>query len=310
MFRLAHISDVHLAPLPQPTWEELASKRITGYLNWKLNRKGAMQSGALEGLLSHMKSSNPDHIVVTGDLVNLALEREISNARDWLEELGPVNDVSVIPGNHDAYVPGALNAVIKSWRPYMTGDEQSDLVQFPYMRLRGDIAIIGLNSGCATLPFIATGKFDEKQARHCELLLNEAKQCQNFRVILIHHPPFENATTWSKRLIGSERFREMIKRQGVELVLHGHTHIDSFKWIEGPDNDVAVVGVPSASAAPHGHLDNKHSRPGARYNLFEISGKAGKWNCLMNEHGYADSAESITRIRKQVIYQNGKVVTN
>jgi hypothetical protein len=30
MFLLAHLSDPHLAPLPQPQWSELLGKRATG----------------------------------------------------------------------------------------------------------------------------------------------------------------------------------------------------------------------------------------------------------------------------------------
>ena len=33
---------------------------------------------------------------------------EIETARHWLERLGDPKHVTVIPGNHDAYVPGAL----------------------------------------------------------------------------------------------------------------------------------------------------------------------------------------------------------
>ncbi len=308
MFRLAHLSDIHLAPLPRPSWAELASKRITGYLNWKLNRKDALQNQVLDGLIAHLKAAKPDHIALTGDLINLGLDGEISRARDWLEKLGSPRDVSMVPGNHDAYVPGALAAAVQSWLPYLSGDGQNEPSQFPYLRHRSDVALIGLNSGCATLPFMATGKFDEAQAKICERMLIEAKQQQKFRVVSIHHPPFENATGWSKRLIGDKRFRELIKRCGTELVLHGHTHVDSFEWIDGPDTDVAVVGVPSASKAPTGHTGDKNARPGARYNLFEISGKAGKWNCMMNEYGFADGGNSVSHISKRVIYKNGKRV--
>ncbi|TIO72439.1 MAG: metallophosphoesterase, partial [Mesorhizobium sp.] len=34
MLRLAHISDVHLGPLPDVTYRDLASKRVLGYVNW------------------------------------------------------------------------------------------------------------------------------------------------------------------------------------------------------------------------------------------------------------------------------------
>ena len=39
MFRLAHVSDIHLSPLPNLRKRDFATKRITGYLNWRFNRK-------------------------------------------------------------------------------------------------------------------------------------------------------------------------------------------------------------------------------------------------------------------------------
>ena len=38
MITLAHISDIHLAPLPPVRFVDLLGKRITGFLNWKMTR--------------------------------------------------------------------------------------------------------------------------------------------------------------------------------------------------------------------------------------------------------------------------------
>ena len=40
-----------------------------------------------------------------------------------LQTLGDPRDVSVVPGNHDAYVPGALDRVCRAWSPWMSGDD-------------------------------------------------------------------------------------------------------------------------------------------------------------------------------------------
>jgi 3',5'-cyclic AMP phosphodiesterase CpdA len=108
MFRLAHLSDPHLGPLPDPKLLQLFSKRLLGYLNWQRNRSKFMGGNHLEQLVEDMKAQAPDHIAVTGDLVNIALPLEISGARAWLDELGAPDQVSVVPGNHDAYVRGAV----------------------------------------------------------------------------------------------------------------------------------------------------------------------------------------------------------
>ncbi len=155
MFRLAHISDVHLSPLPRVRYRELASKRITGYINWLRNRKSAMHGTVLGSLIADMLAQTPDHIAVTGDLVNLALNLEIDIAHDWLQLLGAPGDISVVPGNHDAYVPGALDKACRKWEPWMRGDgvdNKGRRPQFPYMRERGPVALIGVSSARATAP--------------------------------------------------------------------------------------------------------------------------------------------------------------
>ena len=111
MFRLAHISDVHLGPLPAVAYRELASKRIVGYVNWHRNRRRLLHEGVLGAILDGIAATPNDHLAITGDLVNLALDSEIEAARLWLEALGKPTDVSVVPGNHDAYVPGAFDRV-------------------------------------------------------------------------------------------------------------------------------------------------------------------------------------------------------
>src|SRR5690606_19893730 len=67
-FKLAHLSDIHLGPLPDVQMHELMSKRITGYVNWQRNRKAHLDNGIIDALCTDLLSQAPDHIAVTGDL--------------------------------------------------------------------------------------------------------------------------------------------------------------------------------------------------------------------------------------------------
>ena len=108
-FVLAHLSDPHLGPLPRPGARELASKRLIGYINWRRNRHRIHRRDALDAITRDLRGEQPDHVAVTGDLVNIALPAEFVHARHWLEVLGRPADVSVVPGNHDAYVATAVS---------------------------------------------------------------------------------------------------------------------------------------------------------------------------------------------------------
>ena len=294
MFKLAHLSDPHLGPLPQPTIFQLASKRILGYLNWQINRKNNLTSKYLEQLVEDIHNQNPDHTVVTGDLVNLSLPIEFKNSLNWLNQLGRPEDVSIIPGNHDAYVPGALKKAKQEWNEYLVGDyNSSGSIEFPYCRIRKNIAIIGTSSAIATAPFMATGRVGFKQLARLTQLLDELSQGNYFRIILIHHPPYRNATSWYKSLLDFHNFKNTIKIAGAELILHGHTHNTGYSTIELENKYIPIVGVPSASKAPNGKY------PSARYNLFSIDYDGKDWSCDMVERGFCEKKDKIVKISQK-----------
>lgn len=287
MFRLAHFSDIHLGPLPGVTYRQLASKRITGYVNWHRNRRRNIHEGVTERLLSDMEHFQPDHIAVTGDLVNLALDAELEMASLWLESLGAAERISLVPGNHDAYVPGALDKACRSWARWMKPDHRPKSTTrhgFPYLHRRGPLALIGASSAQATAPFMASGTFSSVQAKGLAELLRAAAADGLFRVVLIHHPPVRGATATRKRLFGIRRFQNVIHANGAELVLHGHTHLATTHWIDGKEGPVPVVGVPAAGQGAGG------SKPAAQYNLFDIDGEPGKWSVKLQRRGLAGTA--------------------
>src|ERR1700749_4226095 len=99
-FKLAHLSDPHLPPLPKARLSELAGKPALGYINWTRNRRKYYRREVLDALVADMQAQAPDHIAVTGDLVNLALEAEFAPARQWLKRVGEPRGATTSTGNH------------------------------------------------------------------------------------------------------------------------------------------------------------------------------------------------------------------
>jgi 3',5'-cyclic AMP phosphodiesterase CpdA len=298
MFKLAHISDIHLGPMPHLTFRELASKRITGYLNWHRNRAKHMVSGTLDTLVDDVRRKSPDHLAVTGDLVNLATGLEINRAADWLRELGPTQSISVVPGNHDAYVPGAHEKAMRAWYDYVRGDDdptdwRKDFKLWPTMRRRGPVALIGCSTSIATPIFSATGYFGARQAREVAQLLQQAGDEGLFRVVMIHHPPIRGATSQHKRMIGIRRFAAAMAVGGADLVLHGHTHLNTLNWLENRHGRLPVVGIASASQGPRG------KKPPAAYNLFSISGQMGAWSLDWQRHSLNQDGDAVVLSHEQ-----------
>jgi len=287
MFVLAHLSDPHLAPLPRPHWSELVGKRITGYLNWRRNRHLVHRSDVLARIVADLKAQAPDHIVVAGDLVNIAAADEYAPARGFLELLGGAHDVTLVPGNHDAYVRSGILYCDQHWGGYMRGDNE---ISFPFLRRRGPIALIGLSSAVPTAPFMATGRLGGEQMAQLGELLERSAHC--FRVVLIHHPPLSKPSRRFKRLLDGGDFRAMLARHGAELVLHGHDHERALIYLDGPRQRIPVVGVPSASEAPPG----KHDPAG--YNLYRIEGEDGAWRCEVVSRGLTGDGEAVVEIKR------------
>jgi 3',5'-cyclic AMP phosphodiesterase CpdA len=277
MFVLAHLSDPHLAPLPRPRIGELASKRLTGYLNWLRKRRAIHRSEVVAAIVRDLLRERPDHVAVTGDLVNIALPAEFENARRWLDQLGAPADVTLVPGNHDAYVEAADALRARLWAPYMAGDTADGGKTFPFLRIRGPVALIGVSTAVPTPPFMATGMLGAPQIAQMTTLL--AGAAARFRVVLIHHAPHVVPKSRIKRLVDAAAFRHAIAAVGAELVIHGHDHVRSLAWIDGPGGPVPVIGVPSASAA----FGTDHDAAG--YNLYRIDGHPGEWTCEIERRG-------------------------
>lgn len=277
MFTLAHLSDPHL-PMPAARSVDLLGKRATGYLNWWRHRVHLHAPQALAGIVADIKAQKPDHIALTGDLVNISLPDEFARASTWLAAFDTPDRITVIPGNHDVYVATNWGEALGLWGAYMAGDGKppaADFQVFPIMRRRGPVALVGLNSGTPKPPFLATGTLGDAQLAEAEKLLLDLGREGLCRVVLIHHPPL-TAESPFKRLTDAAAFQAMIRRVGCELVLHGHNHRSEVSRIGSPHGDIPVVGVTSASAAP----DSKYGR--ARYHLIGIEREDAGWRITID----------------------------
>jgi 3',5'-cyclic AMP phosphodiesterase CpdA len=284
MVLLAHLSDIHLGPLPPVSFRDIANKRFFGYFNWQ-RRARVYDLKVLSAITDDLKAAHPDQIAVTGDLVNLGLDAEYDAALAWLHTLGDPHDVTIVPGNHDAYLHRSVVRYSSVWLPFANGDHPNPTMAFPFIRRRGPLALIGLSTAVATGPFMATGLMDEMQAAAFAKALEETGREGLCRVVLIHHPPVASLTTWPRRLIGSALVRDAIAKHGAELVLHGHNHRTTIVKIDGPKGEVPVLGAAAPSILPN------TLHPGGAYNLIRIEKTAGGgYDVAMTERGFRAGA--------------------
>jgi 3',5'-cyclic AMP phosphodiesterase CpdA len=250
MFTLAHLSDPHIGPIPLVSWRAPMNKRVVGYVNWRLRRHRIHDMGVLDRIIDDIVAAAPDHVAMTGDLGHVGLPQEFAAAEAPMRRLGDPRHVSFVPGNHDAYVRGALEECLSRFGPYAAGDDGR--MGFPYLRVRGNVALIGLSSAVSTPHFFATGTLGPGQIDAAAELLRDAAGRGLVRIVLIHHAPHLGGAKPMRQLTDAAAFEAMLARAGAELVLHGHNHRTSLAHRPGPDGPVPILGVPSASGAEDG----------------------------------------------------------
>lgn len=306
MFTLAHLSDVHLAPLPAATPVSLFSKRFFGFQSWHRNRCRIHLRTIADAIRDDIQRLEPDHVAITGDLVNISLENEFEQALDWLRSFGPPDLLTVIPGNHDAYVPLAWERGIGRWRDYMSGDgddaRDGSGRHFPFLRRRGNVAIIGLSTAVPTPPLSARGWLGKKQIEDLAILLEKLSAEQVFRIILIHHPPLPGQNKWRKAMADTREFVDVIRMFGADLILHGHNHRQMFAEIDCKDRSIPVYGVASASAR------RTSRRPESHYNIYRIERTNPGWRCDVTVRAWDEDSGSFRTVSPDANHETERSV--
>lgn len=267
-FTIAHLSDVHIPPLPPLAPGDWFSKRLLGFFSWHRKWQAEHRLPILDALQRSLASLAPDHLCITGDLTFTTHPGEVAQAARWLESLGPEASVSLVPGNHDAYVPGALEQACEAWAPWMT-DDSSGQQRFPYLHRRGGVDIIGLSSGIPLRLPRTVGRLGDAQLDALRGLLESIGGAGRPCVVLIHHPPQEGAARRGKELLDRLALRSVLGEHRVDLLLHGHLHRPARATLQGRRGPIEVLGASSASA-----LGDRYAP--AHYHLLEFEPGDGR----------------------------------
>ncbi len=97
--RIAHFSDLHVLDWQGIGPGRFFNKRLTGWVNIRLKRGHVHRASYVRAIAREVRARHVDHVVVTGDLTNLALEPEFALAHAILEDemgLSP-DEISIVP---------------------------------------------------------------------------------------------------------------------------------------------------------------------------------------------------------------------
>ncbi|MGM0597826.1 MAG: metallophosphoesterase family protein [Myxococcota bacterium] len=280
---IAQITDIHYPVYKTFKFKDIFSKRITGFANLLFSSRRRFRPHLLPLSLQNLDRLGVKHIVITGDLVNLAYPSEYGRLKEVFEE-SPFtpSQFSIIPGNHDAYTKAAYanNNLHKNLGLFAGVDS---FASYPLVRDLGDFTIIGLSTAIPTEFGMAYGKIDELQLQKLRVHLENSDKPQ---VIALHHPPQKGLDGWSDGLVNGSELRKLLSNSKVECILHGHEHLNSGQWLQGTDSSrIPVYGTSCAI------LDPKQSSKNATVRLLRFvdghlektwlvkyNKKTGHWN--------------------------------
>lgn len=273
--RLVHLTDPHMSTLDGEKLLSLRGKRWSGYLSWRKNRRNHFLPAVLNNLVKAVRAEDADQILLTGDLVHIGLDSEITQAAEWLTTLGSGGKVMLVPGNHDIYSKGSEEAVLQSWSDYLfqsaDGSEpEQPAGQFPVVRKLGKLSLIGVTTGCVTPVFMATGKLGNEQLQRLAELLQQAASEGQVVVLLIHHPPLPGMTNWRKALVDAVALEMVLKQYPPSLIFYGHMHYNrDQQW--GDSRIYCTASASSVSDASYRVIDIDE---GDKYLNFRMSLKS------------------------------------
>ena len=268
------MSDPHVLSRTAAEWRSIVfNKRVTGYANLVLRRGRVHRREDLSSVFA-AAAEQSDHVVVTGDVTNLSLDHEYEEAGALLAEVARRTEVTVVPGNHDVYLPSThegrrfphhFGRYIASDLPQFARDLPAG--PFPCVKLRGAVAFIALSSAVPRPPFVAAGYVGRLQLEALEELLAHPAVQQRTPVVLIHHPPVDarpRLTQLRDGLVDAAALRAVLAKLARGMVLFGHLHVRRRCTLRTPAGTIDVIGASGAA------LDHRDSAIRAGFNLYVV----------------------------------------
>ena len=252
---IIHISDLHFHSYPQK-FSEFNAKRILGATNLLIRRAREFPLKRAKLLVEIIQKMEWDHLVISGDITQLSLEKEFSLAREILDPLLIKSErVTVIPGNHDRYINqhDGTDLFTKYFGEFFGKNE------IHVSEINQKWILVGWDSAHPNDLRTAAGTVKNITIQATEKLLQNFPDQTNF--IVVNHYPLTFPEDWkfdrSHELYNLVPVRNWILQNSqIRLYLHGHIHLN---WVHRLPRDSAPELLLVNSAASCSKLYNGQS---------------------------------------------------
>lgn len=226
--RIVHFSDIHIGRLPDHA-AALFDKRLLGFLNFLIRRRGAMNEELIRLAVPSVRSLQPDLVICTGDLTCVSAPVEFEAARVLLKPLYTCRayEFFALPGNHDAYVRSRrCQTACRETFAALNGERLS-LDSLPQEVRRGQLRLLFVNEAHPRAPWASTGELSALTRQWLDARTAQEREPAERRILVGHFPSRDAAgkpLVHRRRLTGDKLIAELLASGRLDMALCGHIH--------------------------------------------------------------------------------------
>lgn len=323
MIKIALISDIHFGKDARSKEFALPNQVVNG----DVENASLLTDGAAEILKQH----GVEYLFLAGDLTSVGSPVEFHYCKEKITELaekGNIIDDHVIwcSGNHD-----------NDWRIAELGDmykDQGDIYEIAkerYGNLAGTVAdnyfgfvnvtkgplptsgiyeddkmvvfVLNSSSKCIRPEVIEHGSLTIDQLEWFKKEADRYKDDHRWKIVMLHHHPFnypfpKPCFEVSQLEEGSE-FCEIVGKNGIDLVIHGHRHHPKCKTVQENDWGKPVSYICCGSFSVSDHYRNQGEIPNV-FHILELSEDVGLLKMYSYEYCSSRGWQEIMLYRDEV----------
>lgn len=323
--KIALISDIHFGD--DAYIKEYAAP------DTKLNGKMSTRPNHTSTAIEIMKAQGVQYLFIAGDLTSKGSPVEYHYVKNKIDEIASgagIDKSNVIwcCGNHDndwcisdldrdykKYCEGIQSAAKKGYESISSAvldlylhQELMDPCDVPstgvYMDERIIVFVLNSSVECVRKKAVEHGKITEGQMDWFRREASKYKDDKRWKIVLLHHHPFSypypiQVDDLSQLSDGSE-LCEVIGKNGINLVLHGHRHHPVCKTTleNGWENAVTFICSGSFAVKPTERMDGEIPNT---FHILELSDNVGELVMLSYEYGSSCGWKEIAGERTDVI---------
>ena len=266
--KIGHISDIHWLDTQGAKFTDFLNKRISGGINLLAGRARIHSTITAQAAIEKIKDLGCTHLIVSGDLTNLALPAEFNSVRIALNRYFIDEKMTIVPGNHDFYTRESEQAKRFETCMYRTPPGNLDFggdETWPFVQIVKDVAFIGVNSAQPRPWFVAAGRIGSHQLDLLEKALAHPEVASRTKIVVLHHHLFQVLQSPGeslRKLEDASDFIDVCLDGKVNMIVHGHNHDYSIKRLK----NIIIAEAGSCSVC-----NFKSPNRAGKFNVYTIS---------------------------------------